>query len=152
MTWVSESAVGFSVCGRDLGVSGAYASSCGEVIQQSIDQKPGGFLFLLWTVLLDSFSRSCGSANSGPCTSCHFFGSVSFLNGLEDCCLSPPPCLIFFWFLSSWISTNPSRSTNVSILVLSFNVCNIVPPPPTPFVKETAWSLCWKQKNAAAPS
>lgn len=143
--------VGFSGWGRGLGRSGAYASSCGEPMQQSIEKKLGGLRFCCRVSLLDGFSLSWGRANSGPCTSCHLVGSVSFFIGLEVCCFLPPPCL-FIWHPSSWISTNPSRSTNVSMLVLSFRVCNVVPPPPCPFVKETACSLCWKQKNAAAPS
>lgn len=63
---VSEWELDFSVCGRGLGASGAYASSCGELVQQSIDKKLGGFLFLLRASLLDGFSPSGGSASSGP--------------------------------------------------------------------------------------
>ncbi len=63
---VGEWEVGFSVCGRGLGASGAYASCCEEFMQQSIEKKLGGFLFLLRVSVLDGFSASCGSASSGP--------------------------------------------------------------------------------------
>ena len=50
--------VGFSVCDRGLGGSGAYASCCEEFMQQSIEKKLGGFLFTLRASLLDGFSPS----------------------------------------------------------------------------------------------
>lgn len=58
-----------------------------------------------------------GNETSGPGTSCHFLGRVSFLGGLAF----GLPCIFFGSTLSSLISNIPSRSARVSRLVLPFS-------------------------------
>ena len=138
-------------CGRTLG--GGVLSYTGPM-QQRDSQKPGLRCFFLGDGLVEELP-SCGNAISGPCTSCHFCGKVSFLIGLEarfGFFLLPSP-----W--PSWTSNTPSRSTSVSILVLSVNGSRVVAflfPRPgvllSPLCNAAAWSLCCQQKNAAAPS
>ena len=138
-------------CGRTLG--GGVLSYAGPM-QQRDSQKPGLRRFSLGGGLVEELP-SCGSAISGPCTSCQVCGKVSFLIGLEarfGFFLLPLSC-------SSWTSNTPSRSTRVSMLVLSVNGSKLVAfpfpwpgVPLSPLCNVAAWSLCCQQKNAAAPS
>ena len=139
-------------CGRTL--AGGVLSYAG-LTQHRDSQKPGLRRFSLGGGLFEELP-SCGRAISGPCTSCQFFGKVSFLIGLEVrfvLFLLPLSC-------SSWTSNTPSRSTRVSILVLSVNGSKVVAFPfpwpgvlvPSALCNVAAWSLCCQQKNAAAPS
>ena len=89
---------------------GGMGSSSTDLIQQNRPRLDVGFLLrvscFLWSLLC--------TASSGPSMSCHLWGSVSFLAGLT--------CCFFSRFLvggsSSPMSTTPSRSASVSILVL----------------------------------
>lgn len=103
-------------------------------MQHSMERKLGRSRLLLVPFVLGGFSSFPGSASNGPCTSCHFLGIVCFLISLEVCCF-----LLFLFFSrpSSCRSITPSRSTNVSILVLSFNVWSFVPPLLRP--RSAAW-------------